>query len=86
MEKLENIFSEISKSLKLLVNIERERLELEKEVIRESKKGMNEALKVRDMIIGKNDQFQSDINEMLGVPEKIDVKDINLLSDEKNVG
>ncbi len=80
MEKLENIFSEISKSLKLLVNIERERLELEKEVIRESKKGMNEALKVRDMLIGKTEDFQSGINEMLGVKEKVDIK--NLLLDD----
>ena len=37
------------------------------------------------MLIGKNDQFQSGINEMLGVKEKIDIEDINLLSDGKNV-
>ncbi len=85
MEEIKSILSEISKSLKKLTQIQKERLELEKEVIRESKKGMNEALKVRDMLIGKTEDFQNGINEMLGVKEKINIEDINLLSDGKNV-
>ena len=82
MEKIENKLSEISKSLKLLVNIERERLELEKEVLRESKKGMKEAIKIRDVLNGKNEEFQSGINEMLGVKEKINLDDISEITPE----
>lgn len=78
---IEKILSEISKSLAKLTQIQKERLELEKETVRESKKGMKEALKIRDMVLGKGEEFQKDVLEMLGIPEKVDLENIELGDD-----
>lgn len=76
LEKIAKILSEISKTLKELTQIQKERLDLEREVVRENKKGMKEAMKLGDMVIGKTEQVQKDLLEMLGIPEKVDIDGI----------
>jgi len=72
---------EISATLKKISKTNNARLELEKETVRESKKGMKEALKIRDMVLGKGEEFQKDVLEMLGIPEKVDLENIELGDD-----
>ena len=82
LEKIAKILSEISKTLGEIRDINRERLKLEKEVERENKKGMKQALKITDIIIKKAEKIQKDVLETLGIPEKIELdEDINLGDD-----
>ena len=88
MENIEKILLEISKTLirvlKEIRDIHKERLDLEKEAMRENKEGMEEAIKIRDWMIGKGEKLEEDIKDSLGIKEKIDVDDIELLGDDSD--
>ncbi len=77
--------AEISKSLKKLTQIQKERLDLEKEVVKEDKKETKMIEVFQDKIIGKigkdekmQEKVQKEFFKMLGVKEKIDIDGIDL--------
>jgi len=78
LKTIENILSEISKSLKEISKSLKETLSLQKETLKDGKRELEEALKLRDIMLEKSDQFQNGINEALGVKNKIEIDSIDL--------
>ena len=62
-------------------DIDKERLDLEKESIIRNREDVEEAKKYRDMFVGKGEQLQKDVMELFGVKEE--VGNIELLGDDK---
>ena len=84
MEKLEKILLEISKSLKELTQIEKERLAFEIETDKKDRKivekTIEKSMMFQDKIIGKigkEEIMANEVLKMMGIKEEIDIDDIS---------
>ncbi len=80
MKTIENILSEISKSLKELTQIEKKRLEFEIETDKKDRKAVEKSMKFQDKIIGKigkEEIMANELMKMMGIKKEIDIDDIS---------
>jgi len=80
IEKIAKFLSEISKSLKDLTQIQKERLELKKKGMIDDKEYAEIATEASKVLVGKikqDEKMADDILEMLGIPKKIDINGIS---------